>query len=200
MTVYEILLTAVALSADAMAVALSSGLAAKQVRFAKAFLMAALFGIFQAAMPVIGYYLLPFLSVIFGDGVIHFAETFANIIAFILLAFIGSKMIIDAFRKGKEASGDPFAIGRLFAMALATSIDALAMGIVFRSFAFDTVKLLSAALLTGVTTLLLSFICVMLGRGMNCVFGEKFRKYSAAAGGAVLILLGIKILIEQFIK
>ena len=196
MKVFEILLTAVALSADAMAASVSGGLTAKDVRISKALLMAALFGIFQAAMPLIGYYLLPFLGMIFGEGVIRFVETFSHVIAFVLLAFIGIKMIVDAFRKKEDDPRDPFALKNIFVMALATSIDALAMGIVFRGFAFDFIKFIAAILLIGAVTFFLSFAGVLIGRSINRVLGEKFRVISNAAAGAVLVIIGIKMLFE----
>lgn len=196
MKVFEILLTAVALSADAMAASVSGGLTAKDVRISKALLMAALFGIFQAAMPLVGYYLLPFLGMIFGEDIIRFVETFSHVIAFVLLAFIGIKMIVDAFRKKEEDTRDPFALKNIFVMAVATSIDALAMGIVFRGFAFDFIKFAAAILLIGAVTFFLSFAGVLIGRSINRVLGEKFRVISNAAAGAVLVIIGIKMLFE----
>jgi putative Mn2+ efflux pump MntP len=148
MSIWELFLTAVALSMDAMAVAVSAGLSnagGKGVKFREAGLMGLFFGVFQAVMPLLGYYIIPLLAMIFGSGVTRFVEGTDHWIAFVLLVFLGGKMIIEAVRAEEEAEpSNPFALGTLFVMAIATSIDALATGIVFRSFSFSTGKLLLA--------------------------------------------------------
>lgn len=144
-------MTAVALSMDAMAVAVSAGLSnagGKGVKFREAGPVGLFFGVFQAVMPLLGYYIIPLLAMIFGSGVTRFVEGTDHWIAFVLLVFLGGKMIIEAVRAEEEAEpSNPFALGTLFVMAIATSIDALATGIVFRSFSFSTGKrcLLSAS-------------------------------------------------------
>jgi len=165
-----------------MAVAVSAGLSnagGKGVKFREAGLMGLFFGVFQAVMPLLGYYIIPLLAMIFGSGVTRFVEGTDHWIAFVLLVFLGGKMIIEAVRAEEEAEpSNPFALGTLFVMAIATSIDALATGIVFRSFSFSTGKLLLGAL--G-------------GKKL----GEKFRKHAEIIGGIVLVCIGAKILIEH---
>ena len=110
MSIIELLLTAAALSMDAMAVSVSSSLSAKKVSIRNALLMALFFGVFQAAMPFIGYYIIPLLTAVFGSGVENFVTRFDHWIAFILLAFIGGKMIVEAIRnQPEEEHADPFA-------------------------------------------------------------------------------------------
>ena len=164
MSIWELFLTAVALSMDAMAVAVSAGLSnagGKGVKFREAGLMGLFFGVFQAVMPLLGYYIIPLLAMIFGSGVTRFVEGTDHWIAFVLLVFLGGKMIIEAVRAEEEAEpSNPFALGTLFVMAIATSIDALATGIVFRSFSFSTGKLLLAVGFIGSVTHCLELILV----------------------------------------
>lgn len=194
MTFSELFLTAVALSMDAMAVSISSGIAARNIKIRNALLMAAFFGGFQALMPLAGYYIVPLLSSIFGDGVTVFVEGMDHWIALILLSFIGGKMIVEAIKDEEEdVKGDPFGLGTLFVMAIATSIDALATGIIFRGFNLTGGGITFAILSIGFVTFILSLIGVLLGKKL----GEKFKRWAVLGGGIVLVGLGIKVFLEH---
>lgn len=196
MSIIELLLTAVALSMDAMAVSVASGLTATKIRLRDALVMAFAFGVFQAAMPTIGFYIIPLLSRIFGEGVETFVRSVDHWVAFILLAFIGGKMIYEAIKNEEEDAGsDPFRLGNILVLAVATSIDALATGIVFSSFGFSTGKLIFSVLLIGCVTFALSLFGVLAGKKL----GERFKRWAVLAGGIVLVCIGLKILIEHMI-
>ena len=190
MGIIELLLVGVGLSMDAFAVAVCKGLGMSRVNWKHAAIIALFFGGFQAGMPVIGWAL----------GT-QFAALIAPVdhwVAFGLLAFIGAKMLWDAFRGEGECSdcadgaGDAGALDyrELVMMAVATSIDALAVGI---TFAFLGVSVWAAAAIIGVTTFALSFAGVAIGNQ----FGARFEKPATIAGGIVLIGLGAKILLEH---
>ena len=137
MGIVELLLTAIALSMDAFAVSVCKGLGMRRMRYDQALVISLYFGVFQALMPLIGWLL--------GTSFSRYIQAFDHWIAFVLLVFLGGKMIIEAVRAEEEAEpSNPFALGTLFVMAIATSIDALATGIVFRSFSFSTGKLMLA--------------------------------------------------------
>lgn len=179
-----ILFIGIGLSMDACAVSLAKGMSLKENKIKKyALILAFAFGFFQALMPAIGYFA--------GS---HFAEYIQSIdhwIAFILLSFIGINMI----REGKEEKQEDtkihnISVKDIFLLAIATSIDALAIGV---SFAFLKVNLLSAIITIGITTFILSFISVLFGKKL----GSLFEKYAEYLGGTILILLGFKILIEH---
>lgn len=179
-----ILFIGIGLSMDACAVSLAKGMSLKENKIKKyALILAFAFGFFQALMPAIGYFA--------GS---HFAEYIQSIdhwIAFILLGFIGINMI----REGKEEKQEDtkihnISVKDIFLLAIATSIDALAIGV---SFAFLKVNLLSAIITIGITTFILSFISVLFGKKL----GSLFEKYAEYLGGTILILLGFKILIEH---
>ena len=196
MTTLELILTAIALSMDAMAVSVASGIAAKRIRIKDALIMAAAFGIFQALMPAIGFYIIPGLSRIFGNGVEGFVKSVDHWVAFVLLAFIGGKMIFEAIKNEEEDAGeDPFRLSKIIVLAVATSIDALATGIVFCSFGFDAAKLIFSVLTIGIITFALSLFGVLAGKKL----GERFKRGAVLAGGFVLIAIGLKILIEHLI-
>lgn len=177
----ELLLVAVGLSMDAFAVSVCKGLSVKKVGVKHAALAGLYFGGFQFLMPVIGYLLgFRFESII--QNVDHW-------IAFVLLAFIGGNMIKESFGKAEEMNDD-FGIKTMLIMAVATSIDALAVGI---TFAFLNVSILPASALIGVTTFLLSFAGIYIGN----VFGACYKSKAELAGGVILILIGLKILLEH---
>ena len=186
MSLWELLVIAVGLSMDAFAVSVCKGLSVQKVKPKHYLIVAAYFGGFQALMPLLGYLL----------GV-RFEAMVANVdhwIAFVLLVFLGGKMIIEAVRAEEEAEpSNPFALGTLFVMAIATSIDALATGIVFRSFSFSTGKLLLAVGFIGSVTFILTLLGALGGKKL----GEKFRKRAEIIGGIVLVCIGAKILIEH---
>ena len=177
----ELFLIAVGLSMDAFAVSVCKGLSVKKVGVKHAALAGLYIGGFQFLMPVIGYLLgFRFESVI---------ETVDHWVAFVLLAFIGGNMIKESFGKAEELNDD-FGVKTMLLMAVATSIDALAVGI---TFAFLEVQILPAAGLIGVTTFLLSFAGIYIGN----VFGARYKSKAELAGGIILVLIGVKILLEH---
>lgn len=179
------MLLAIGLSADAMAVAAARGLSAKGVRIENAVSVAALFGGFQAAMPVAG----GILGSRFGAG---FAA-WNHWVAFVLLSGIGIKMLYESWRgEDSERSSDsnPFGFRVLVALAIATSIDALAAGITLSVLG---VRLAPAVATIGLTTAVLSFAGVYAGRKFGATLGKRVE----VLGGMVLIGLGVKLLVEH---
>ena len=176
-----LLIMAVGLAMDAFAVSLCKGLTLRRFRLRYSILTGLWFGGFQALMPSLGYLL----------GA-RFESAIANVdhwIAFVLLVLIGANMIREAFGEDEEA--DPsFAPRAMLPLAVATSIDALAVGV---TFAFLQVSIVLAAAIIGIVTFLIAGAGVKIGQ----VFGTKFRAGAEAFGGVVLILLGIKILLEH---
>ena len=179
-------LLAVGLSMDAFAVSICKGLSMKKADFRAQAICGAWFGGFQALMPLIGF----FLGTLFADAI----EAIDHWVAFGLLALIGINMLKEAFSKDcdccEEQDAD-LSMKTMFVMAVATSIDALAVGISL-AMAGD-VNIVSAVLLIGVTTFFLSAVGVKVGN----VFGSRFEKKAQMAGGFILILLGLKILLEH---
>ena len=175
---------AIGLSMDAFAVSICKGLALKKLDFKKQALVGAWFGGFQGLMPLIGYLL--------GINFKGYITAIDHWIAFILLGFIGFNMIKEALDKDKcEECGDAsLDVKSMLILAIATSIDALAVGI---TFAFLDVNIILAVSLIGTITFLLSAIGVRVGH----VFGSKYKSKAELAGGIVLIFLGIKILLEH---
>ena len=172
---------AVGLSMDAFAVAICKGLAMGKTDLKKCFIVGVWFGGFQMLMPPAGY----FLGISFADSI----KAFDHWIAFVLLCFIGGKMIVEAF--GQEEAGDSsLSFKNMLVLAVATSIDALAVGV---SFAFLGTDIAKPAVIIGLTTLLLS----MLGVKIGSAFGTKYKSRAEIAGGVILILLGFKILFEH---
>lgn len=181
MGILELVLIAVGLAMDAFAVAVCKGLSMKKMEWKKAAVIGAYFGGFQGLMPLIGYVL--------GIGFEDKIKSIDHWIAFGLLLFIGSNMIKEAFEK-KEESNDKIDFKTMIVLAIATSIDALAIGV---TFAFLSVNILVAISLIGIITLILSIIGVKIGNA----FGDKYERKAEFAGGLILILLGIKILLEH---
>ncbi len=187
MQVWELLLLGVGLAMDAFAVAVCKGLAMRKVNKVHCFWIALFFGGFQALMPVLGYFL--------GTT---FAEKLAAVdhwIAFILLAYIGGKMIADGIKENKEKTevdqmDPPLDFKELFILAIATSIDALAVGV---TFSFLEVSIFLAATIIGVVTFVISAGGVYVGN----IFGERYKTRAQIAGGAILVFLGIKILVTH---
>ena len=182
MSFLELLLVAVGLSMDAFAVAVCRGLEMRRIDYRQALLIAVFFGGFQALMPVVGYLL--------GAGFEHYISAFDHWIAFALLAFIGGKMIWEAVQGGEEEHPQQLGLKLLLMMAIATSIDALAVGV---TFAFLRVQIVPAVSSIGVITFALSFAGVKIGN----VFGDRFQKKAEICGGVILILIGAKILLEH---
>ena len=181
----ELLMLAVGLSMDAFAVSICKGLSMKKADFRAQAICGAWFGGFQALMPLIGF----FLGTMFAQAI----EAFDHWVAFGLLAVIGINMLKEAFEKECECcdKNADFSAKTMFVMAVATSIDALAVGI---SLAMaGNVNIVVAVILIGVTTFLLSGLGVKIGN----IFGNRFEKKAQVAGGVILILLGTKILLEH---
>ena len=179
----ELFLIAIGLSADAFAVAVCKGLNMKKVNGKIAVIIGLFFGGFQALMPLIGWVL--------GKQFESYIVSFDHWVAFVLLAFIGGKMIKESFEKECECcEKELLDIKEIFVLAIATSIDALAVGI---TFAFLNVNILESITLIGCTTFILSVIGVYLG----AKFGAKYKNKAELAGGIILVLIGLKILLEH---
>lgn len=187
MSFAELIILALGLSMDAVAVAICKGLSVPRLSVRNSLLVGSWFGGFQAAMPLIGYFL--------GKQFAEYIQTMSHWIAFVLLAAIGLNMIREALMKknGEEITETDrsFSFKAMFFMAVATSIDALAVGI---TFAFLQVSILPAILVIGVMTFSLSVVGVKIGN----IFGTKFRSPAEIIGGVILCILGIKILLEQY--
>lgn len=182
MGLIELFLIAVGLSMDAFAVSVCKGLAMPKCTFKKAAIVGLWFGGFQALMPAIGYIL----------GA-QFQETIASIdhwIAFVLLALIGGNMIREALDNDEEEADASLDVKTMFLLAVATSIDALAIGI---TFAFLKVNIIPAVCFIGIVTFIISFAGVKIGN----VFGVRYKNKAEIVGGVILILLGLKILLEH---
>ena len=182
MGIVELLIIAIGVSMDALAVSICKGLSIKKISPKYMYRTAIWFGGFQALMPLIGYFV----------G-IHFANFVANVdhwIAFVLLALIGSNMIKESFDKEEIEANPDFSFRTMFSMAVATSIDALAVGV---SFAFLKVDIWSAILVIGITTAAFSAAGVFLGN----VFGARYKSKAELAGGVILIAMGLKILLTH---
>lgn len=182
MGVIEIVLIGVSLAMDAFAVAICKGLSMKKFELRKSIIVGVYFGFFQGLMPIIGFLLgVSFQSII--TKIDHW-------VAFILLSVIGSNMLKDSFSKESEEVNDKVDFKTMLPLALATSIDALAVGI---TFAFLKVNVIFASLLIAITTLLLSLVGVKIGNK----FGNKYEKKAEFMGGSILILIGLKTLLEH---
>ena len=186
MGVWELLVLAVGVSMDAMAVSICKGLAMKKATLKNAMTCGLWFGGFQALMPLVGF----FLGAIFADAI----RAFDHWVAFFLLGIIGINMLKEAFEKGDSCSVQDadLSFKTMLLMAIATSIDALAVGISL-AMVLDVSKIFLAVLLIGLMTCSLSALGVKVGN----VFGCKFEKKAQIAGGVILILLGTKILLEH---
>ena len=183
MDIISLLLLAVGLSMDAFAVSVCKGLALKKVSLRHMCIVGAWFGGFQALMPSLGYLL--------GIRFEQYITAIDHWIAFVLLVLIGANMIREALSKEEaEEANASLAFKTMLLMAVATSIDALAVGI---TFAFLSVHIVPAALTIGATTFLLSAAGVKVGS----VFGLRYKKRAEIAGGVILCLLGVKILLEH---
>ena len=205
MSIWELALIAVGLSMDAFAVAICKGLSMKKVTFRASLIVGIYFGVFQALMPLIGY----FLGSQFRDAIVSYDHW----IAFVLLGFLGVKMVMSSLKKedsNPSAESDPknktmtdatlltdkakptsaLHIWKMLPLALATSIDALAAGV---TFAFLQVHIVFAVTFIGCTTLLLS----MSGVAFGSLFGQRLKQRAELSGGLILILIGGKILVEH---
>lgn len=180
----ELILLSVGLAMDAFAVAICKGLNMRRINYKNALILALFFGGFQALMPLIGWLL--------GKQFEQYITSVDHWIAFILLLIIGIQMIVEAFKKEdeKEEDADKLDLKEYFMLAVATSIDALAVGI---SLAFLNVSLVKSISFIGIITFVLSFAGVFIGNK----FGVRFKKKAEIAGGVILILIALKILLEH---
>lgn len=181
MGIGELFVLAVGLAMDAFAVSVCKGLSLGRIKIKHMCIAGLWFGGFQMLMPLIGYFLGSFFSDIVTKG--------AHWIAFILLAVIGANMIKEAVGKGEESLDSSMSVKTMFILAVATSIDALAVGV---TFAFLRVNIVAAIAFIGIIT----FIMSALGIKIGSIFGNKYKSRAELAGGIILILIGIKILLE----
>lgn len=182
MNFFEIFILAVGLSMDAFAVAICKGLSMDKVTLKKSCIVGVWFGGFQALMPLIGFFL--------GNTFSAYIQKYDHWVAFVLLGFIGFNMIRESLEKSEEEEDADLSFKAMFIMAVATSIDALAIGV---TFAFLSVNVPLAVTLIGITTFLFSVAGVKIGG----VFGAKYKSKAELAGGIILIGLGLKILLEH---
>lgn len=182
MSLGSLFVLAVGLSMDACAVAICKGLAMQKASLKKAMIVGLWFGGFQALMPAIGY--------ILGSQFEQYIVSIDHWIAFVLLCFIGGNMIKESLSKEEEEANASLAVKDMILLAVATSIDALAVGV---TFAFLQVQILPAVSFIGVITFVLSAVGVKIGN----LFGCKFKSKAELAGGIILIIMGTKILLEH---
>jgi putative Mn2+ efflux pump MntP len=188
----EVLLTGIALAMDAFAVSICKGIKMKKLKISHLVVIAIFFGGFQMLMPLIGK--------ILGSMFVQFIEPVDHWIAFALLAFIGAKMAIESFKKDEEDecaccsdSGDKMDYKELLILAIATSIDALAVGITFAM--YENINIVYSISIIGVVTFIICCGGVLIGHK----FGVKFKSKAEFLGGVVLIAIGIKLLVEGLI-
>ncbi len=185
MSITEIFFIGIGLAMDAFAVSICKGLSMKKINLKKIFIVGIYFGLFQAIMPLIGYLLGSFFE--------ELVTKVDHWIAFILLLVIGINMIKEIFSKDEEEYNDSLDIKTMIVLAIATSIDALAVGI---TFAFLQTNILLCISIIGIVTFIISALGVKIGNK----FGDKFEKKAQLAGGIILILIGFKILIEHLLQ
>ena len=177
----SVLLIGIGLAMDAFAVSICKGLALKKPHIAQILLVGLWFGVFQFIMPVIGFYL--------GSSFYDLISDYSHYVAFLLLLIIGVNMIREAMADDEDV-GDDLDIRTMFLLAVATSIDAMAVGI---SMAMDGGDIWTSALVIGVITFLISSFGVRIGS----VFGDRFGPKAEIIGGSILIIIGLKILLEN---
>jgi manganese efflux pump family protein len=183
MKLFEIILIAIGLSMDAFAVSITLGLSVEKPRAREIITPGVFFGVFQALMPIIGY----FAGTYFAEKM----QKFEHWVAFVLLGIIGGNMIRESLSKEEEkANENSFQFLKLLVLAIATSIDALAVGV---TFAFFKINIFIAAIIIGSITFVISMAGVKIGN----IFGAKYKSKAEFIGGVILVLLGIKIVIEH---
>ena len=201
MGIFETIATSVALAMDACAVSMTNGMTAKKWKTSNVFMIALFFGVFQAVMPAIGYVIANLVA----DNFTEVFEKAASVIAFVILAFLGGKMIGDAIKEMTNKCpcecedgciGEKLNYGKLTVQAVATSIDALAVGVTLRMLEMTETGLalgvVGSILLIGVVTFALSVGAVYLGKAI----GDKLADKAGLGGGIVLVLIGLKLLLE----
>ena len=182
MGIVEIILLSIGLGMDAFAVAVCKGISMKKMNWKNAIIIALYFGVFQALMPLIGYFLgMTFESIV---------TTFDHWVAFALLTLIGGGMIKESFDDEDDKKNDKVDFKTMVVLAIATSIDALAIGI---TFAFFDVNIVLAVSIIGIITVIISVLGVKIGNR----FGDKYQNKAQLMGGIILVLLGFKILFEH---
>lgn len=184
MGLWELFVIAVGLSMDAFAVSICKGLSVRRCTFRHMLICGLYFGVFQAVMPLIGY--------ILGSQFESLVSSVAPFIAFALLAVIGVNMIRESRDEDDDHINDDFSLHAMVPLAVATSIDALAIGV---SCAFLQVNILATVLFIGVTT----FACCVFGVKIGSIFGNRYKAGAELFGGVVLVLMGIKILMEHLL-
>ena len=182
MELFEIIFIGIGLAMDAFAVSVCKGLSMKRINWKSVIIIALYFGIFQAGMPVLGYFL--------GSTFSGFVEHVDHWIAFILLGIIGMNMIKDSFDDEVEKRNDRVDFKTMIILAIATSIDALAVGI---SFAFLKANIIKSIIVICSTV----FVFSLVGSKIGNKFGDKYEHKAQIAGGIILILVGVKILLEH---
>lgn len=182
MTLLEILLIAIGLAMDAFAVSICKGISLKKMNWKKAIIIALYFGIFQALMPIVGYMV--------GSAFELFVTKVDHWIAFALLTIIGANMLKEAFAKDTDNLNENVDFKTMIILAIATSIDALAVGI---TFAFLQANIVISSAIIGIVTFIISIIGVKIGNK----FGDKYERNAEVVGGFILIFMGIKILLEH---
>ncbi|MDD8048357.1 MAG: manganese efflux pump MntP family protein [Thomasclavelia sp.] len=181
MPIFEIIVLSFGLAMDATAVSICKGLKMKKIDYKYSLIIAFMFGLFQMVMPIIGYFL--------GSMFSGYIEAIDHWVAFILLGIIGANMIKEAYQSEDECQDIVYDFKEIILLAIATSIDALAVGV---TFAFLNVNIWIASSIIGVIT----FICSMVGVQIGNRFGIKYKSRAEVFGGVILIVLGLKILLE----
>lgn len=181
MRIIELFLIAVGVFMDAFSVAICKGLSTKELSVKNAIIVGLYFGIFQSLMPIIGYFS--------GVSFSRFIEQWDHWIVFLILSILGIQMVIEAIKTEECPVGD-FSFKSMFPLAIATSIDALAVGV---TFAFLKVNIFTSALQIGLCTFIFSAMGVFLGSQ----FGQRLQKPAQTAGGVILILIGLKLLLKH---
>lgn len=186
MGVIDILFIGIGLSMDAFAVSICKGLKMKVVDLKQCLMIAWLFGIFQAIMPTIGYVL--------SSKFVEYINAYSHWVAFVLLTIIGANMIRESVGNEEEETDGKQVVGikELFGLAIATSIDALAVGITFGTMG---ISIWLSVTLIGITTFIISIIGVFIGN----IFGSKYKTKAEIVGGIILILIGIKVVLEYYL-
>lgn len=182
MSIFDLIVTAIALSMDAFAVSISKGLSVQKIRPKHGLIVGAYFGGFQALMPLLGWLL--------ASSFAEYIRKFDHWIACVLLVLIGANMIREALSHEEEKLNDSFGFKTMLPLAVATSIDALATGV---TFAMTGTDIWLAIAVTGVTTFLFSAVGLKIGN----LFGSKYKSKAELVGGIILVLMGIKILVEH---
>ncbi|MGL5958500.1 MAG: manganese efflux pump MntP family protein [Phocaeicola sp.] len=186
MTNLEIWLLAIGLGMDCFTVSIASGIYLKRIAWGTFLQMALLFGLFQAAMPIIGWFSATHFS--------HLIEAYDHWITFGLLSFLGVKMIRESFKEEEEKSFNPTLLKVILTLSIATSIDALAVGISFAFMDMDTIH----SILWPITAIgIASFILSLMGSSIGVFFGKRFNLHMELWGGVILIGIGSKILFEH---